>query len=42
MVYTVKENGLPVYAYKDIKPSEATELFQTPFFNTSGAVCDAL
>lgn len=40
IVYIAKESGLSVYAYRDIRPSEGTELFRAPFFNTSGdSVC---
>jgi len=35
IIYIAKENGLTVYAYKDKKLSDNTELFAAPFFNTS-------
>ncbi|MBF0648194.1 prokaryotic E2 ligase family D protein [Dysgonomonas sp. GY75] len=36
IIYIAGESGLSVYAYKDIKLPEGTELFRAPFFNTSG------
>lgn len=35
IVYIAKESSLAVYAYKDKKLSDNTELFAAPFFNTS-------
>lgn len=35
IVYVAKESGLAVYAYKDTKLTDNTELFAAPFFNTS-------
>ncbi len=35
VIYVAKENSLSVYAYKDKKLSDNTELFAAPFFNTS-------
>lgn len=35
IIYMAKENSLAVYAYKDKKLSDNTELFAAPFFNTS-------
>lgn len=34
-VYVAKESTLAVYAYKDTKLTDNTELFAAPFFNTS-------
>jgi PRTRC genetic system protein B len=40
IIYIARESGLCVYAYKDKKPKESSELFQAPFFNTSkDSVC---
>lgn len=35
IVYIAKESSLAVYAYKDKKLSDKTELYAAPFFNTS-------
>lgn len=35
IIYVAKESSLAVYAYKDKKLSDNTELFAAPFFNTS-------
>lgn len=35
IIYVAKESTLAVYAYKDKKLSDNTELFAAPFFNTS-------
>lgn len=35
IIYVAKESALAVYAYKDKKLSDNTELFAAPFFNTS-------
>jgi len=35
IIYIAKENALSVYACKDKKPKESSDLFQAPFFNTS-------
>lgn len=40
IVYIAKEGSLSVYAYKDKKLSEESELYAAPFFNTStNGVC---
>lgn len=40
IIYIAKESGLCVYAYKDKKLKESSELFHAPFFNTSkDSVC---
>ena len=35
VIYVVQDNSLEIYACKDIKLSDDTELFAAPFFNTS-------
>jgi PRTRC genetic system protein B len=35
IIYVAKESSLAIYAYRDKKLSEHTELFAAPFFNTS-------
>ena len=40
VIYIAKEHGLAIYAYKDKKLTENTELYAAPFFNTSkDSVC---
>lgn len=40
IIYVAKESSLAVYAYKDKRLSDKTELFAAPFFNTSNqSVC---
>lgn len=40
IIYIAKESSLSVYAFKDKKLSDKTELFAAPFFNTStNGVC---
>jgi len=40
IIYVAKESSLAVYAYKDMKLTDNTELFAAPFFNTSSqSVC---
>lgn len=40
IIYVVSTGSLHIYAYKDEKLSENTELFTAPFFNTTnGSVC---
>jgi PRTRC genetic system protein B len=35
IIYVARESALAIYAYRDKTPSENTELFAAPFFNTS-------
>jgi PRTRC genetic system protein B len=40
IIYVAKESTLAIYACKDKKPKESSELFRAPFFNTSkDSVC---
>lgn len=40
IIYIVKEEHMDIYAFKGKVPKEQTELYQAPFFNTTGAsVC---